>query len=185
MIWLWQVNNNFNQYFIYTTYDLIVAGKQPLLKLMSSSFWFTLTFKLFLFSDIKILTFLKALVLRSSKILMKHQQRPSEYDRNYWQFQVTLHAKRPNGNARLSRVIPLTVHKVERFLYFNILVISWIPVGCVQSNFNASDLLLNSTQSINCFTVKPLITNTSKEFIKCRILHFLIMECCRYLVFVN
>ena len=32
-------------------------------------------------------------------------------------------------------------------------------------------------------TVKPLITNTSKEFIKCRILHFLIMECCRYLVF--
>ena len=32
-------------------------------------------------------------------------------------------------------------------------------------------------------TVKPLITNTSKEFIKCRFLHFLIMECCRYLVF--
>ena len=32
-------------------------------------------------------------------------------------------------------------------------------------------------------TVKPLITNTSKEFIKCRILHSLIMECCRYLVF--
>ena len=25
--------------------------------------------------------------------------------------------------------------------------------------------------------------NTSKEFIKCRILHFLTMECCRYLVF--
>ena len=43
---------------------------------------------------------------------------------------------------------------------------------------------------IDCFnwlekyaTVKPLITNISKEFIKCRILHFLIMECCRYLVF--
>ena len=32
-------------------------------------------------------------------------------------------------------------------------------------------------------TVKPLITDTSKEFIKCRILHFLIMECCIYLVF--
>ena len=32
-------------------------------------------------------------------------------------------------------------------------------------------------------TVKPLITNTSKEFIKCHILHFLIMECCRCLVF--
>ena len=32
-------------------------------------------------------------------------------------------------------------------------------------------------------TVKPLITNTSKELIKCRILHFLIMECWRYLVF--
>ena len=30
--------------------------------------------------------------------------------------------------------------------------------------------------------VKSLITNTSKEFIKCCILHFLIMECCRYLV---
>ena len=36
----------------------------------------------------------------------------------------------------------------------------------------------------NCSSVKPLITNTSKEFIKCRILHFLIMECCRYLVFL-
>ena len=33
-------------------------------------------------------------------------------------------------------------------------------------------------------TVKPLITNTSKEFIKCRILYFLIMECCRYLIFL-
>ena len=32
-------------------------------------------------------------------------------------------------------------------------------------------------------TVKPLITNKSKEFIKCRILYFLIMECCRYLGF--
>ena len=32
-------------------------------------------------------------------------------------------------------------------------------------------------------TVKPLITNTSKEFIKCPILHFLIIECYRYLVF--
>ena len=29
-------------------------------------------------------------------------------------------------------------------------------------------------------TVKPLITNTSNEFIKCRILQFLIMESCRY-----
>ena len=36
----------------------------------------------------------------------------------------------------------------------------------------------------NCSSVKPLITNTTKEFIKCRILHFLIMECCRYLVFL-
>ena len=33
------------------------------------------------------------------------------------------------------------------------------------------------------YTVKPLITNPSKEFIKCRILHFPILECCRYLVF--
>ena len=37
--------------------------------------------------------------------------------------------------------------------------------------------------SLSLYTVKPLITNTSKEFIKCRILHFLIIECCRYLVF--
>ena len=34
-------------------------------------------------------------------------------------------------------------------------------------------------------TVKPLTTNTSKEFVKCRrIVHFLIMECCRNLVFL-
>ena len=32
-------------------------------------------------------------------------------------------------------------------------------------------------------TVKPIIKNTSKEYSKCRILHFLIMECCKYLVF--
>ena len=44
---------------------------------------------------------------------------------------------------------------------------------------------MSSWQFFNEFytTVKPLIKNTSKEFIKCRILHFLIMECCRYLVF--
>ena len=33
------------------------------------------------------------------------------------------------------------------------------------------------------YTVKPLIKNTSKEYSKCRILHFLILECCRYIVF--
>ena len=33
-------------------------------------------------------------------------------------------------------------------------------------------------QVLERFTVKPLIKNTSKEFIKCRILHFLIVECC-------
>ena len=31
-------------------------------------------------------------------------------------------------------------------------------------------------------TVKPLITNTLKEFIKCRLLYFLIMECSRILM---
>ena len=36
---------------------------------------------------------------------------------------------------------------------------------------------------IYIYTVKALITNTSKEVIKFRILHFLIMEFCRYLVF--
>ncbi len=46
--------------------------------------------------------------------------------------------------------------------------------------FNAK---MSNLKKSNFYTVKPLITNTSKEFIKCRILHFLIMECCRYLVF--
>ena len=58
------------------------------------------------------------------------------------------------------------------------------------------NLQINSVANISCFcfnyrihvlmksTVKPLITSTSKEFIKCRILHFLIMKCCRYLVFL-
>ena len=37
---------------------------------------------------------------------------------------------------------------------------------------------------LNCvFYSETLNNNTSKEFIKCRILHFLILECCRYLVF--
>ena len=57
------------------------------------------------------------------------------------------------------------------------------------TNFN-KQLIINfkfnkivSQKNEHDYTVKPLITNTSKEFIKCRILHFLIMECCRYLVF--
>ena len=33
-------------------------------------------------------------------------------------------------------------------------------------------------------TVNPEILNTSEEFIKRHILHFLIMECCRYLFFL-
>ena len=41
----------------------------------------------------------------------------------------------------------------------------------------------HAVENIAYHTVKPLIKNTSKEFIKCRILQFLIMECCRYLVF--
>ena len=43
--------------------------------------------------------------------------------------------------------------------------------------------IYSSNHLEDIYTVKPLIKNTSKEFIKCRILHFLIMECCRYLVF--
>ena len=43
--------------------------------------------------------------------------------------------------------------------------------------------LKGSGSTQDCTTVIPLITNTLKEFIKCRILHFLKMECCRYLVF--
>ena len=39
------------------------------------------------------------------------------------------------------------------------------------------------TNNFDLHTVKPLITNTSKEFIKCRILHFLIMECCSLRIF--
>ena len=46
-------------------------------------------------------------------------------------------------------------------------------------------MLINPIHSYSeRYTVKPLITNTSKEFIKCRILHFLMMECCRYYVFL-
>ena len=47
-------------------------------------------------------------------------------------------------------------------------------------------MLINPIHSYSeRYTVKPLITNTSKEFIKCRILHFLMMECCRYYVFLK
>ena len=46
-----------------------------------------------------------------------------------------------------------------------------------------SDLQLYKNFSFGKNTVKPLITNTWKEFIKCRILHFMILECCRYLGF--
>ena len=62
--------------------------------------------------------------------------------------------------------------------------------SCMFSKFGwdcSIPVLQTSTWLVNLLmylhTVKPLITNTSKEFIKCRILHFLIMECCRYLVF--
>ena len=48
---------------------------------------------------------------------------------------------------------------------------------------NLKNFVFRSSMTLYLYTVKPLITNTSKEFIKCRILHFLIMECCRYLVF--
>jgi len=57
---------------------------------------------------------------------------------------------------------------------------------------NLMKVLVKSVMSLNfrnhldyldLHTVKPLITNTLTEFIKCRILYFLIMECCRYLVF--
>jgi len=40
--------------------------------------------------------------------------------------------------------------------------------------FSKNHFLRQSSLLIH--TVKPLIANTSKEFIKCRILHFLIME---------
>ena len=49
---------------------------------------------------------------------------------------------------------------------------------------NFLDFLTNSYTPHIRLKVKPLLTNTSKEFIKCRILYFLIMECCRYLVFL-
>ena len=52
-----------------------------------------------------------------------------------------------------------------------------------QIKFLFSSYSFAATPLIFQTTVKPLVTNTSKEFIKCRILHFLIMECCRYLVF--
>ena len=36
--------------------------------------------------------------------------------------------------------------------------------------------MIMTISSLDDDTVKPLITNTSKEFIKCRILHFMIMN---------
>ena len=50
-----------------------------------------------------------------------------------------------------------------------------------KSNDRLNDRLNDRANNLD--TVKPLITNSSKELIKCRILHFLIMECCRYLLF--
>jgi len=58
--------------------------------------------------------------------------------------------------------------------YVNII---W-PLGV--SAFNISGIWLES--GIYSETLS-LITNTSKEFIKCRVLHFLIMEYCKYIVF--
>jgi len=58
-------------------------------------------------------------------------------------------------------------------------------MGCYLSfTWDYSEVIILTFRKINCYTVKPLITNTSKEFIKCRILHFLSMECCRYIVFL-
>jgi len=54
----------------------------------------------------------------------------------------------------------------------------------IKLKFNDYFKKINNGITFSLFaTVKPLITNTSKEFIKCRILHFLIMECSKYLVF--
>ena len=54
----------------------------------------------------------------------------------------------------------------------------------IPSKNPVSEALFLDQNYTNIFnTVKPLIKNTSKEYSKCRILHFLIMECCRYLVF--
>ena len=59
----------------------------------------------------------------------------------------------------------------------------------ISDNFRIKCVSNSKISGMLCFlyfllsTVKPLIKNTSKEFIKCRILHFLIIECCRYLVF--
>ena len=52
-------------------------------------------------------------------------------------------------------------------------VVSSDPVGD-RRHFNRDDY----------GTVKPLIKNTSEEFIKCRFLNLPIMECRKYLVFL-
>ena len=63
--------------------------------------------------------------------------------------------------------------------------------GCKLSLENFKNFLLKPIFLFRLFTlahpvfstVKSYILKTSKVLIKCRILHFLIMECCRYLVF--
>ena len=64
----------------------------------------------------------------------------------------------------------------------------WKMMFKVSANFKNHEHLKDHILKIfkvayTTHTVKPLIKNTSKEFIKCRILHFLMLECCRYLVF--
>ena len=61
------------------------------------------------------------------------------------------------------------------------MLISFKPDYIFNCGFSLDFAYLNQENKET--TVKPLITNISKELIKCRILHFLIMECCRYLVF--
>ena len=46
---------------------------------------------------------------------------------------------------------------------------------------NVTDLLARNTEFFTSYS--ETLNNTSKEFIRCRILHFLIMECCRYFIF--
>ena len=61
--------------------------------------------------------------------------------------------------------------------------ISKISSNCRKTRIQLQYKLNTGSRFTYFSTVKPLISHTSKEFFKCRSLHFLKMECCRYLVF--
>ena len=77
------------------------------------------------------------------------------------------------------------------FWYEECWILHKIPIGfCVfdktEKKLKSYAIIIKTDKRKILFltTVKPLIKNTSKEFIKCRFLNLLIIECRKYLVFL-